>query len=75
MFSRMAVLLFLIVSLALFAGTQAQYGDEAPLGYALKKRFRGEPIRFGKRAPREPLRFGKRSAPAAFELFSDEGDY
>ena len=59
MFSRMAVLLFLIVSLALFvsfffrktekvesfqAGTQAQYGDEA-LGYALKKRFRGEPIR------------------------------
>ena len=55
----MAVLLFLIVSLALFvsfffrktekvesfqAGTQAQYGDEA-LGYALKKRFRGEPIR------------------------------
>ena len=30
---------------------------------------------FGKRAPREPLRFGKRSAPAAFELFSDEGDY
>lgn len=25
-----------------------------------EKRLRGEPIRFGKRAPREPIRFGKR---------------
>uniref|UniRef100_A0A914YMJ1 Uncharacterized protein n=1 Tax=Panagrolaimus superbus TaxID=310955 RepID=A0A914YMJ1_9BILA len=30
------------------------------------KRFRSEPIRFGKRAPfREPVRFGKRSWPSA----------
>ncbi|ETN80284.1 hypothetical protein RB195_026254 [Necator americanus] len=33
------------------------------------KRFRGEPIRFGKRVPREPIRFGKR-APL-FEPYFD----
>ena len=32
------------------------------------KRFRSEPIRFGKRAPfREPVRFGKRSWPSAYD--------
>ncbi|CAI4225606.1 unnamed protein product [Auanema sp. JU1783] len=30
---------------------------------SLHKRFRGEPIRFGKRSPRVPIRFGKRSEP------------
>ena len=30
-------------------------------GFSEVKRFRSEPIRFGKRAFREPVRFGKRS--------------
>jgi hypothetical protein len=37
-------------------------------GFSEVKRFRSEPIRFGKRAPfREPVRFGKRSWPSAYD--------
>ncbi|CAJ0935258.1 unnamed protein product, partial [Mesorhabditis belari] len=51
---------------ALFALLTSAYPYEAQsnnlLGQRESKRFRGEPIRFGKRSPREPIRFGKRAA-------------
>ncbi|GMT07912.1 hypothetical protein PENTCL1PPCAC_30086, partial [Pristionchus entomophagus] len=63
MLYRHALLLILAFAITLF--TQGQtYDETAPAGYeyAMKKRFRAEPVRFGKRAPREPVRFGKRSS-------------
>ncbi|GMR60289.1 hypothetical protein PMAYCL1PPCAC_30484 [Pristionchus mayeri] len=68
------VLILLLLLLVITLISQAQTYDEmAPSGYeyAIKKRFRAEPVRFGKRAPREPVRFGKRSSGAS-QLYPSE---
>ncbi|CAJ0609281.1 unnamed protein product [Cylicocyclus nassatus] len=60
------VVLTILSLLASAVSSQSDTGMEARQQF---KRFRGEPIRFGKRAPREPIRFGKR-APL-FEPYFD----
>ncbi|KHJ85238.1 hypothetical protein OESDEN_15039 [Oesophagostomum dentatum] len=68
MISKSLVTLVVLAILSLLAS--AVSSQEASLEARQQfKRFRGEPIRFGKRVPREPIRFGKR-APL-FEPYFD----
>ncbi|KAF8354664.1 flp-2 [Pristionchus pacificus] len=60
MISRHVLILILCITIALFAQAQ-NYNGPQNTEYLIKKRFRAEPVRFGKRAPREPVRFGKRA--------------
>ncbi|CAJ0583365.1 unnamed protein product, partial [Mesorhabditis spiculigera] len=60
------------VILAILTLLSAAYPYEIPANYVEQreaKRFRGEPIRFGKRSPREPIRFGKRTPAEELEDF------
>ncbi|TMS36387.1 hypothetical protein L596_003562 [Steinernema carpocapsae] len=65
--STLSYLFFLLLLVAVFQTSSAyeeksDYDMAEMTPYELQvKRFRTEPIRFGKRGPREPIRFGKRA--------------
>ncbi|XGW32916.1 hypothetical protein V3C99_017434 [Haemonchus contortus] len=69
MISKSLIIVVVLTVLCLLASAvspQAEAMMESHQGF---KRFRGEPIRFGKRVPREPIRFGKRGP--MFEPYFD----
>ncbi|WKY16248.1 hypothetical protein Q1695_001155 [Nippostrongylus brasiliensis] len=62
MISKSLVLFVVLAILSLLASAVSPQQAEAIMESRQQfKRFRGEPIRFGKRVPREPIRFGKRA--------------
>ncbi|VDM74478.1 unnamed protein product [Strongylus vulgaris] len=69
MISKSMVTFVVLAILSLLASAVSSQSDAAMEARQQFKRFRGEPIRFGKRVPREPIRFGKR-APL-FEPYFD----
>ncbi|KAK5980043.1 FMRF Peptide [Trichostrongylus colubriformis] len=60
MISKSLIIVVILGVLSLIASAISPQAEAMMDSRQQFKRFRGEPIRFGKRVPREPIRFGKR---------------
>ncbi|KAK6032027.1 hypothetical protein OSTOST_01802 [Ostertagia ostertagi] len=69
MISKSLIIVVVLAVLSLLASAVSPQAEAMMESRQQFKRFRGEPIRFGKRVPREPIRFGKRGP--MFEPYLD----